>query len=252
MPTNKQLNFLRILATTLGFLAFVCLDVSTGLTAEPPIPVDGGAKTPIAAPGRIKGEVLVRFIKGAVPPLSWERGRGRRIVSRKMFAALSKRRHQIYQHITSEAFSTAELLEIYRTDPQVESVSPNYARSPHRLPDDPFFDQLWGLYNTGQSVSGIEGIAGSDIDAALAWEISTGDNEVVVAIIDSGVNYDHEDLYPSRWQNPDGVAGNDIDDDDNGYIDDIYGYDFASDNSGLNDSGPIMPDARGCSRTSHA
>ena len=167
------------------------MDVSTGLTAEPPIPVDGGAKTPIAAPGPIKGEVLVRFLKGAVPARSWERGLGRLIVARKMFAALSRRRHHIYQHVTSDAFSTAELLEIYRSDPQVEAVSPNYARSPHRLPDDAFFDHLWGLRNTGQSVLGIEGIAGADVDAALAWNISTGNNEVVVAVIDSGVYYDH-------------------------------------------------------------
>jgi len=209
MPTNNGLNFFRILSTTLGLLAFVCLAFSIGLAGEPPIPVDGGAKTPIAAQGTVKGEVLVRFIKGAVPPRSREMRSGRRIVAGKMFAALSRRRHQIYQHVTSEAFSTAELLEIYRSDPQVESVSPNYARSPHRLPDDPFFDQLWGLRNIGQSVLGVEGITGADIDAALAWNISTGDNEVVVAVIDSGVDYNHEDLSPNMWQNPDEVPGND-------------------------------------------
>jgi len=240
MLTNREINFFRIFSATLGFLAFVCPAFSIGLAGESPTPVDGGAKTLIAAPGPIKGEVLIRFIKGAVPPRSRERGMGRlRIVARKMFAALSRRRHQIYQHVTSDAFSTAELLEIYRSDPQVESVSPNYARRPHRLPDDPFFDQLWGLYNTGQSVLGVEGIAGTDIDAALAWNISTGDNEVVVAVIDSGVYYDHEDLYPTMWQNPDEVPGNDMDDDGNGYVDDIYGYDFASDNSGNNDSDPM-------------
>ena len=166
----------RIFSTTLGLLAFVCLVFSIGLAGEPPIPVDGGAKTPIAAPGPTKGEVLVRFIKGAVPPRLLERGLDRLIVARKKFAALSRRRHQIYQHVTSDAFSTAELLEIYRSDPQVEAVSPNYARSPHRLPDDPFFDHLWGLRNTGQSVSGTEGLAGADVDAALAWNLSTGDN----------------------------------------------------------------------------
>ena len=188
---TNAFNFFRFLSAIIGLLSFFCLNVSTGLTAEAPIPVDGGAKTSMAAPGSVKGEVLIRFIKGAVPPRSREMGRGRRIVAGKMFAALSRRRHQIYQHVTSDAFSTAELLEIYRSDPQVEAVSPNYARSPHRLPDDPFFEHLWGLRNTGQSVLGIEGIAGADVDAALAWNISTGNNEVVVAVIDSGVYYDH-------------------------------------------------------------
>jgi len=238
-------NFFRFLPAIIGLLSFFYLNVSTGLTAEPPIPVDGGATTSIAVPGPIKGEVLIRFLKGAVPPRSWEKGPGRRIVAGKMFAALTIRRQQIYQHVTSDAFSTAELLEIYRSDPQVEAVSPNYARSPHHLPDDPFFDHLWGLYNTGQSVSGIEGIAGADVDATLAWNISTGDNEVVVAVIDSGVYYDHEDLYPNMWQNPDEVPGNNIDDDGNGYVDDIYGYDFASDNSGNNDSDPMDIETHG-------
>jgi subtilisin family serine protease len=245
MPTNKKLYFLRILAATLGFQAFVCLTFSIGLAEEPLIPVDGGAKTLIAAPGLIKGEVLIRFIKGAVAPPSLERGQGRLGVARKTFAALSRRRQQTYQHVTSDNYSTAELLEIYRADPQVEAISPNYARSPHRLPDDPFFNHLWGLYNSGQSVLGVKGITGADIDAALAWNISSGDDEVVVAVIDSGVDYDHEDLFPNMWQNPGEVPGNDEDDDGNGYADDIYGYDFASDNFGNNDSDPMDIETHG-------
>jgi subtilisin family serine protease len=245
MPTGKNLYSLRILAMMLGLLAVVDPTFHIGLAGESPTPDDGGSKTALAKPGSIRGEVLVRFIKGAVPPRVWERGRGRFIVVRKKFEALSRRRHQIYQHVTSDAFSTDELLEIYRFDPQVESVSPNYARSPHRLPDDPFFDQLWGLYNTGQPVLGVEGLAGADVDAVLAWNLSTGDNEVVVAVIDSGGYYDHEDLYPNIWQNPEEVPGNDMDDDGNGYADDIYGYDFASDNLGNNDSDPMDMETHG-------
>jgi len=245
MLTNREINFFRIFWATLGFLAIVCPAFSIGLAGESPAPVDGGAKSSIAAPGPIRGEVLIRFIKGAVPPQARERGLGRPGIARKTFAALSRRRHQIYQHVTSDSFSTAELLETYRSDPQVESISPNYARSPHRLPDDLFFNQLWGLYNSGQSVLGVEGIMGADVDAALAWNLSSGDDEVVVAVIDSGVDYDHEDLLPNMWQNPGEVPGNDIDDDGNGYVDDIYGYDFASDNSGNNDSDPMDMEIHG-------
>ena len=236
MPT------LRYYLISIGLLAFIGLAFSNGLAGKQPIPDDDGVKRSVAAHGPIKGEVLVRYITGAGTP---QRGLATISVARKMFAALSRRRKQIYQHATSDIFSTAELLKIFRSDPQVESVSPNYARTLHRLPDDPFFDQLWGLYNIGQSVSGIEGITGADIDAALAWNNSTGDSEVVVAIIDSGVHYDHEDLYPNMWQNPDEVPGNDIDDDGNGYVDDIYGYDFASDNSGRNDSDPMDMEIHG-------
>jgi subtilisin family serine protease len=239
MPINNELNFLRGLSALAGFLAFVCLAVSISLAAELPKPADDGVKTQLPAPSPMKGEMLVKFIRGAAPKRSWVRGLDRLLVTERRLAVLSKRRDQVYLHVTSNVFSTAELLEIYRADPQVESVSPNYARSAHRLPDDPYFDQLWGLRNTGQLVSGVSGLAGADIDAARAWNVSNRDADVVVAVIDSGVYYDHEDLAPNMWQNPDEVPGNGIDDDGNGYVDDVYGYDFAADNSGTNDSDPM-------------
>jgi subtilisin family serine protease len=177
-----------------------------------------------------KGEVLVKFKKGDVTPRAWLTGKSGPLVAERMFAALSKRRDQVYLHVTSSVFSTAELLNIYRSDSRVEAVSRNYARRPHRLPDDPYFDRLWGLQN---------------IDAVLAWDISVGEADVVVAVIDSGVDYDHEDLSANMWQNTDEVPGNRIDDDGNGYVDDVYGYDFAADNSGSNDSDPMDIETHG-------
>jgi subtilisin family serine protease len=245
MPINNELNFLRGLSALAGFLAFVCLAVSISLAAELPKPADDGVKTQLPAPSPMKGEMLVKFIRGAAPKRSWVRGLDRLLVTERRLAVLSERRDQVYLHVTSNAFSTAELLEIYRADSQVESVSPNYARSAHRLPDDPYFDQLWGLRNTGQLVSGVSGLAGADIDAARAWNVSNRDADVVVAVIDSGVYYDHEDLSTNMWQNPDEVPGNGIDDDGNGYVDDVYGYDFAADSSGSNDSDPMDIETHG-------
>ena len=151
-------------------------------------------------------------------------------MAERMFTALSRRRDQVYLHVASNVFSTAELLNIYRSDSRVQSVSRNYARRPHRLPDDPYFDRLWGIRN---------------IDAAPAWNISAGEADVVVAVIDSGVDYDHEDLSSNMWQNTDEVPDNGIDDDGNGYVDDVYGYDFAADNSGNNDSDPMDIEVHG-------
>src|SRR5208283_4479581 len=96
----------------------------------------------------------------------------------------------------------------------------------------PLFPQLWGLQNTGQSVDGTAGTAGDDIKFVSAWSLAqTSTTPVVVAVIDTGVDYNHPDLAPSMWINPGEIPGNGIDDDGNGYVDDVYGYDFA-DNTG--------------------
>lgn len=89
-------------------------------------------------------------------------------------------------------------------------------------PDDPWYPSQWSLENTGQS----GGIVDVDIDAFDAWQICTGSEDVVIAIIDSGIDFNHPDLMQNIWINEDEVAGNDIDDDNNGYVDDVNGYDF--------------------------
>lgn len=99
-------------------------------------------------------------------------------------------------------------------------------------PDDPFFDdplldQLWGLANSGIGVDGFAGaLAGADIDAEGAWLRTLGAPSVLVADIDSGYQFEHPDLAGAVWTNPGEVAANGIDDDGNGYIDDVHGYDF--------------------------
>ncbi|WP_428938459.1 S8 family serine peptidase [Fontivita pretiosa] len=91
-----------------------------------------------------------------------------------------------------------------------------------QFPNDEHFSQQWGLHNTGQT----GGLIDNDIDAPEAWDISTGSNDVVVGVIDTGIDYNHPDLAANIWTNPFEVPGNGIDDEGNGYIDDIRGYDF--------------------------
>ena len=80
--------------------------------------------------------------------------------------------------------------------------------------------------NTGQTVNGKIGLAGADISAVKAWDLETGDHEMVIAVIDSGVAYDHPDLTNNVWINTDEVPNNGVDDDENGFIDDTIGWDF--------------------------
>ncbi|PKL60147.1 MAG: hypothetical protein CVV33_04170, partial [Methanomicrobiales archaeon HGW-Methanomicrobiales-4] len=93
-----------------------------------------------------------------------------------------------------------------------------------RTPNDPYFSSLWGMHNTGQT----GGTVDADIDAPAAWSMNTGSSSVVIAVIDSGVDYNHPDLAANIWTNTGEIPGNGVDDDHNGYIDDIRGWNFVS------------------------
>jgi subtilisin family serine protease len=105
-------------------------------------------------------------------------------------------------------------------------------------PNDPRYTsgELWGMHNTGQN----GGVADIDIDAPEAWDLTTGSSSVVIGNIDSGIHWAHPDLAANIWSNPGEIAGNGIDDDGNGYIDDIRGWDFWS-----NDNDPTDPNGHG-------
>ena len=102
------------------------------------------------------------------------------------------------------------------------------------FPDDPRFRFQWSLHNTGRG----RGTADADIDAPEAWKISTGSQQIIVAVLDTGVDYNHEDLAENIWTNPGEIPGNGVDDDKNGYVDDIYGWDFFNeDGNPMDDNG---------------
>lgn len=113
-------------------------------------------------------------------------------------------------------------------NPMVDIVEPNYIYRINKTPNDPMFGNLWGLNNVGQKDSDKkEGVPGVDIGAVQAWDITTGSKDVVVAVIDTGIDYNHPDLKDNLWTNAaelNGKAG--VDDDNNGIVDDIYGASF--------------------------
>ncbi len=114
-----------------------------------------------------------------------------------------------------------KLAEEYQKDENVIYAEPNYYLYADVIPNDPDFPQQWGLHNTGQY-----GLADADIDAPEAWDLETGGSSVIIAIIDSGIDMSHEDLDGKIWTNMGETPDDGIDNDGNGYIDDVRGWDF--------------------------
>ncbi|TCT12850.1 subtilase family protein [Natranaerovirga pectinivora] len=123
-----------------------------------------------------------------------------------------------------------QIISRLKLDERVEYVEPNYLYQPLNITTDPLSGDLWGLENQGQLIYGIPGVPGIDIDILEAWEITQGAEEVVVAVIDTGVDVNHPDLKDRIWINPNEIH-NGMDSDGNGYVDDLYGWDFYNNNN---------------------
>lgn len=131
--------------------------------------------------------------------------------------------------------SVRQAVDELDSSPEVAYALPNYIQQLQALPNDTFFGDMWGLRNSGQAVNGDPGgTPGADINAPAAWDTTTGSEQVVVGIIDSGVQYRHPDIAANLFTNP-GEAGakatNGVDDDGNGLVDDVNGWDFKVDDN---------------------
>ena len=139
-------------------------------------------------------------------------------------------------HVRSTTQTTAEIIARLQADPSVAFAEPNYRRTLAAMPvpNDPQFRQQWPLRNTGQYISGdpnysgIVGTPGADLHFLTAWGMAKPDPaEIVVAVLDSGIDLTHPDLAPNLWTHPGEIAGDGLDNDFNGLVDDAHGYDFA-------------------------
>jgi len=104
--------------------------------------------------------------------------------------------------IRARNLSVSALVNILSQMPGVQYAEPNYVLRTTLTPNDTQFGELWGLNNTGQTISGQTGVPDADIDAVEAWDVSTGSSSIVVGVIDSGVDYNHPDLAANIWSAP--------------------------------------------------
>lgn len=168
------------------------------------------------------GELLVKYAPEASPAVKRRAGANLGAEFIEELGDLGWVRIKVPSRMNLNA-AAARLLR----SPGVVSVQPNYYYRLLQTPDDPRFPE-----------SGMFGLPA--ISAPLAWDMATGSRDVVVAVVDTGMRYTHEDLAANVWTNPGEIDANGIDDDGNGFIDDVHGYDFF-----FNDPDPLDENGHG-------
>ncbi len=144
---------------------------------------------------------------------------------KKRFKKLQSHQYSLINaaYIRVPNMSFEQIKQKLKNIPGIKSVEKNFAFKAFKS-NDSYYEKLWAIENNAQTVNNTKGTKDADMDVDEAWKIETGDNDVVVAVLDTGVDYTHSDLSDNMWN---GNAN--------------HGYDFAGDNDGNNDSDP-MPD----------
>jgi thermitase len=163
--------------------------------------------------GYVEGELLVKYKNGtaSAPAFSINAQIGASVLEE--FPDLGWQRVRLPENL-----SVSQAVARYESFSEIESAQPNFYYHLLSTPNDTQFGSMYGMQK---------------ISAPAAWDLTTGSSQVVVADIDTGLRYTHEDLAANTWTNPGEINGNGVDDDGNGFVDDYYGYDFF-----YNDSNP--------------
>lgn len=204
-------------------LSLSVLSLTPASAEEQPALGESGTQS---APAMPSDRVIVRWEPGVDRT---ERAEVRDEAGADQAAGLGRR----FQLLTlADGVDPDEAVAALRSSPDVAGAQRDgYSVLHANQPNDPLFNQLWGLDNQGLNVDGVSSSTpGADISALAAWDKTVGDPSVIVADLDDGIRPQHPDLQNRIWQNTDETPGNGIDDDGNGYIDDTFGMDFAGAN----------------------
>ncbi|MBI2824505.1 MAG: S8 family serine peptidase [Planctomycetia bacterium] len=196
---------------------------------------DAGIESLLAATGAVAAQGAAGLGKGDLlaPPAvqavdGWLDGRAA-LAALKVSRSLGTAGNERLFELDAPADSTVGQWQAALSQlPGFRYVEPDFVLSTTvTTPNDTLYSTLWGMNNTGQT----GGTADADIDAPEAWDLATGSSDIVVGVIDTGVDYTHSDLAANIWTNPGEIPGDGIDNDNNGFVDDIRGWDFANDDN---------------------
>ncbi len=191
----------------------------------------------------VEGEVIVTFRSGATKESAKGLLKKKSMAFSERFERLSEKRNRQTGLVRDKTKTTRDLIAALKNDPNIESVEPNYLRWFNATPNDTAFAQLWALQNTGQSITGSSGTpktgtVSADISFLAARDLARSpQGDIVVGVLDTGIDYVHPDLAANIWTNVNEIPFNGIDDDANGYTDDYHGYDFANADPDASDDG---------------
>jgi len=227
---------MKVLVVALLVFSSVCLVWTSARTAD--TKRQSGAFTRLSGsesqPAQyVPGELIVKFrdaASAATIAAAHNAAGGRTL---KTFSAGTNRLHHLK---LNPGVVVEDAVSQYQQSPAVEYAEPNYLYQASAIPNDTLFTTLWGLHNTGQTVNGTAGTVGADIEAPDAWDLTTGSPNVIIGVVDTGIAYDHPDLASNMWINTGEIPNDGIDNDGNGFIDDVNGYDFVN-----NDPDPMDP-----------
>lgn len=180
---------------------FLCVTIGVGLfvfAARPATqaPAAPGSIERIGGREAVAGEVLVK-LRGLAPAA--ELASVATVAAAESAAPVGRGGIRL---LRSRSHSTTALIRLLEKHQDLVYVEPNYIVRALATPSDPLMPQLWGLLNVGQPINGVPGRAGADIHASEAWDLTFGSKGYVVAVIDTGVDYNHPDLIPNMWNAP--------------------------------------------------
>ncbi|MDD4791935.1 MAG: S8 family serine peptidase [Firmicutes bacterium] len=217
------------------------LSIDMGPDPFPVIPVSRGAMDVDWADGevlvKLKGYISVADVNSEAVERDF-RALNTRLGAEVVEAIPVSDIADVYRVNIAPTMSVEEAVLIYQASPFVEYAEPNYLWYPNAMPNDRFFQlgYMYNMHNIGDVTATSRWfhapLADADIDAPEAWDIRTDASDVIVCVIDQGIQYYHPDLAPNMWVNEAELYGEDgVDDDGNGYVDDIYGWDFFYDDN---------------------
>ena len=179
---------------------------------------------PSESPSLVPDEFLVAFKPGVTASAIGDFYTDYSLVERESLSRSARNDTVRLKVVARPTGQTPDLIPVLERDPRVAYAEPNDVVSAHPAavtPTEPVFPAEQYLSNTGQWY----GTPHADIHAREAWEITTGSPNALIAVLDTGVDYTHPDLITNMWTNPFETPGDGIDNDDNGYVDDIHGID---------------------------